>query len=61
MGGKATNYTAGLTWHINTNLKWMVNFVRVETDENSEPDLGVDPIVAGDKFNIIQTRFALAF
>lgn len=60
MGGKATNYTLGLTWHINANLKWLVNFVRVENDENAEPDLGENP-VAGDKFNILQTRVALAF
>ncbi len=60
LGGKATNYTVGLTWHINANLKWMINFVRVETDENSEPDLG-ENTVPGDKFNFIATRVALAF
>ncbi|MES2304330.1 MAG: porin [Gemmatimonadota bacterium] len=61
LGGKGTNYTAGLNWYINTNFKWMFNYVRVINDENAKPDLGTAPFVTGDKFNIFQTRFALAF
>jgi len=62
LGGKGTNYTLGLNWYINANFKWMLNYVRVVTDENAKPDIGpVTPFKTGDKFNIIQTRFALAF
>lgn len=60
-GGQATNYTLGLNWYINANFKWMLNYVRVINDDNAEPDFGRGPAVAGDKFNIFQTRFAVAF
>ena len=60
-GGRATNVTLGVNWYINTNFKWVLNVVRVLNDNNAKPDLGPGPFVTGDKFNIIQTRFALAF
>jgi phosphate-selective porin OprO/OprP len=61
LGGKGTNYTVGLNWHMNANFKWMLNYVRVITDDNAKPDLGITPFKTGDKFNIIQTRVSLAF
>lgn len=61
LGGRGTNYTAGVNWYMNTNIKWMFNYVRVINDENAKPDLGTAPFVVGDKFNIFQTRVALAF
>jgi hypothetical protein len=39
----------------------MLDYTRVVTDKNAKPDLGVAPFVAGDRFNMIQTRVALAF
>jgi phosphate-selective porin OprO/OprP len=60
-GGSAVNYTLGLNWYINSNFKWMINWVRVNNDNNAKPDLGTAPFVVGDKFSIIQTRFSLAF
>jgi phosphate-selective porin OprO/OprP len=60
-GGMAKNYTVGLTWYANTNIKWMLNYTWVDHDENAEPDLGPEPYVRGDSFGILQTRFALAF
>jgi hypothetical protein len=40
----------------------MLNYVRVSNDEHAKPDFGIAPLFAGkDKFNIIQTRFSLAF
>ena len=60
-GGKGTNYTLGLNWHMNANFKWMVNYTRVVTDNNAKPDMGVAPFQTADKFHIIQTRFSLAF
>lgn len=61
LGGKGTNYTLGLNWYINPNFKWMLNYVRVVTDNNAKPDLGIAPFQTADKFNILQTRFSLAF
>jgi len=61
LGGKATNYTLGVNWHINANFKWMFNYVRVTNDNNAIPDFTVGTPVAGDKFNIFATRFSLAF
>ncbi|HZK78018.1 MAG TPA: porin, partial [Gemmatimonadaceae bacterium] len=60
-GGRGTNVTLGLNWHINANLKWMLNYVHVSNDANAKPDIGVAPFTTGDKFNIFQTRFSLAF
>ncbi len=60
-GGRETNYTLGLNWHINPNFKWMVNHVWVHNDDNAVPDLGITPFVPGGNFRILQTRFALAF
>ena len=59
-GGKGTNYTLGLNWHVNQNFKFMVNYVRVVLDDNAAPDGGTEPFVTGDKFNIVQVRAALA-
>ena len=59
-GGKANNYTLGVTWYINANFKWMVNYVRVVNDNNAIPDFGVAPFIPGDRFNILQMRFGLA-
>ncbi len=60
-GGRGTNVTLGLNWHINANFKWMLNYVRVSNDANAKPDIGIAPLTAADKFNIVQTRFSLAF
>lgn len=61
LGGKGTNYTLGVNWYINANFKWMLNYVRVVTDNNAKPDMGIAPFQTGDQFNILQSRFALAF
>jgi phosphate-selective porin OprO/OprP len=60
-GGSAVNYTLGVNWYINANFKWMLNWVSVNNDNNAKPDLGTAPFTVGDKFSILQTRFALAF
>jgi phosphate-selective porin OprO/OprP len=60
LGGMGTNYTAGLTWYINPNFKWMANYVRVINDSHAKPDVFLAPAVTGDRFNIFAMRFALA-
>jgi phosphate-selective porin OprO/OprP len=61
LGGKGTNFTLGANWYFNSNFKLQANYVRVVTDENAKPDQGTAPLVAGDKFNILQVRWALSF
>jgi phosphate-selective porin OprO/OprP len=60
-GGRGTNVTLGLNWHMNANFKWMLDYTRVSNDANAKPDMGTGPLVTGDHFNIFQTRFSLAF
>jgi len=60
LGGKAANYTIGVNWYINTNFKWMINYVHVQNDKNAKPDIGIAPFPTGESFRIFQTRFALA-
>jgi len=61
LGGRGTNVTLGLNWHISPNFKWMFNYTRVSNDDNAKPDMGIAPFTTGDKFNIFQSRFSLAF
>jgi phosphate-selective porin OprO/OprP len=60
LGGRATNYSVGLNWYANPNIRWMLNYTRVVNDENAKPDVFLPPAVAGDKFNIIAIRVSLA-
>ncbi len=60
-GGRGTNVTVGLNWHINANFKWMLDYTRVSNDGNAKPDMGVAPFTTGDHFNIFQSRLSLAF
>lgn len=59
-GGRGQNYTLGVNWYVNANFKFMVDYVRVVTDQYAVPDGGTAPFVPGDKFNIIQARASLA-
>lgn len=61
MGGMARNYTVGVTWYANTNIKWMLNYTYVKHDEFAEPDLGPEPYVPDEAFSILQMRIGLAF
>lgn len=61
LGGKGVNYTIAANWYLNANFKFAINYVRVTTDENAKPDQGTAPLLAGDNFNILQVRWALAF
>lgn len=60
LGGKGQNYTLGLNWYVNPNFRFMANYVRVVLNDNAKPDGGTAPLIAGDKFSIIQVRAALA-
>ena len=60
LGGRGNNYTLGINWYVNPNLRFMANYVRVVTDANSIPDQGTAPLKPQDKFNIMQVRASLA-
>jgi len=70
-GGQGKNFTAGLTWFLNTNHKIMVNFTNVDNNANAKPGKDWAPIPAGtstaqtvvygDDFKIFAIRYQIAF
>lgn len=60
LGGKGNNYTLGVNWYVNPNLRFMANYVRVVTGSNAKPDGGTAPLVPADRFNVMQFRASLA-
>ncbi|MDZ7597282.1 MAG: porin [Desulfobacterales bacterium] len=52
-GGEADNYTAGLNWYLNPNVRWMANYVYSDIENRED--------VNDDSINIIQTRFQIDF
>ena len=57
-GGRQTIYTAGLNWYVNSNIRFMVNFLHGEVDKQVSP---TNPIDAGAKFNALAMRTQVAF
>ncbi len=35
IGGKENNYTAGINWYLNANLRWSLNYIRTELDDRN--------------------------
>ncbi len=52
-GGKQKDITIGCTWYMNHNIQMKFNFANVDLDENA--------LNGEENFNLIQTRFQLAF
>lgn len=52
-GGKQKDITIGCTWYMNHNMQMKFNFANVDLDENA--------LNGEENFNLIQTRFQLAF
>ena len=57
LGGRALNYTAGLNWHANTNIKIMLNYTYVNTSENATGN----GCVGDDHFGILHTMAVVYF
>ncbi len=60
-GGSAKNLTVGLTWHINTNFKWMLNVTKVDHDDYAKPTKATFGTATNDDFTFVSTRFAVHF
>lgn len=57
-GGKADIITVGANYYANANIRIMVNYLFIETDENARGDRSYKP---NDKFNVLQARLAMMF
>jgi len=55
-GGKELNFTAGLNWHLNPNIRLMFNYIRAHVeDRNTSPSIG------NGYANIFQARLQFTF
>lgn len=71
LGGIAKNFTAGVTYYMNTNHKLMFNVVWVDNNDNAKPNKEYAPLplgtsttqtpIFGDKFRVFSIRYQLAF
>jgi len=54
LGGEENNYTFGLNWYLNPNVRWMFNYIRADVEDNEE-------VAEDESANIFQTRFQVDF
>ena len=54
-GGKERNFTAGLNWYLNPNIRFMVNYIHANVKDRGNPR------VEDRSADIFQTRFQVAF
>jgi phosphate-selective porin OprO/OprP len=59
-GGVAKNLTFGLTYYQNKNIRWMLNYTKVDNNENAKPK-AVYGGIANDDFNITSMRLQVNF
>ncbi len=52
-GGRLKDFTAGLNWYLNPNLRWMLNYVHADLSERADVNDG--------NADIIETRMSLTF
>jgi phosphate-selective porin OprO/OprP len=57
LGGRALNYTGGVTWHANPNIKILLNCTYVNNSENATGN----NFVGNDDFSFIQTMAMVFF
>jgi len=54
-GGTERNFTAGLNWYLNRNMRFMFNYIWANVEDRS------DPQVADGRADIVQGRFQIVF
>jgi phosphate-selective porin OprO/OprP len=54
-GGREKNFTAGLNWYLNPNVRLMFNYIRANVEDRAGP-----PVNDGTA-NIFQGRFQIHF
>lgn len=59
-GGIAKNMSLGLTYYQNKNIRWMVDYTKVDNNENAKPK-GVYGGIANDDFSITSIRLQVNF
>jgi phosphate-selective porin OprO/OprP len=57
-GGRQTVYTAGLNWYVNSNLRFMLNYLHGDVAKLTSPTSSVD---AGSTFDAVAMRTQFAF
>lgn len=57
-GGREENFTFGVNWYINPNLRLMANYIRIDNDKNADAD---GDLTGNDTPQIFQTRFQIDF
>ncbi len=59
-GGEAKNMSLGLTWYTNKNIRWMIDYTKVDNNENAKPK-GVYGGIVNDDFSITTLRLQVNF
>ncbi len=57
LGGRANNYTLGLNWYANANMKFILDYTIVQNSENATGD----GFVGGDHFSVLHAMAVVFF
>ena len=60
-GGLARNLTLGLTFYLNKGVRWMLNYTKVDNNENAKPKTDPYGGIPNDDFNFVSTRIQVVF
>jgi phosphate-selective porin OprO/OprP len=60
-GGKEDNYTVGINWYLNANLRWSINYIHVILKDRSQEVDGEEYWVDDGNMDIVMMRFQVDF